>query len=112
MGRYITNTLTYSTSTVTTAVSYNASVNDRVLCTAGSITVTLPNTTADGGSLQAGDTVQIIDVGGNAGSSAITVARNGANIQGAADNLTIDINNACPILVYTDVANGWVIAGS
>ena len=112
MGRYITNTLTYATSTVSTGVSYNASVNDRVLCTAGSITITLPNTTADGGSLLEGDTVQIVDVTGVAGSSAITVARNGANIQGAAENLTIDINNAAPILIYTGATYGWVISGT
>lgn len=112
MGRYITNTLTYSTSTVTTGISYSASVNDRVLCTAGGITITLPNTSADGGSLVEGDTVQIIDVGGNAGSSSITVARNGADIQGAAEDLTIDINNAAPVLVYSGATYGWVIAGS
>lgn len=112
MGRYITTTLTYSTSTVTTGVSYGASVNDRVLCTAGGITITLPNTSSDGGSLVEGDTVQIVDVGGNAGSSSITVARNGANIQGVAENLTIDINNAAPVLVYSGATYGWVIAGS
>ena len=112
MGRYITNTLTYSTSTVSTGVSYSAGVNDRVLCTAGGITVTLPNTTADGGALQDGDTVQIVDVGGNAGSSAITVGRNGANIQGAADDLSIDINNSAPILIYTGATYGWVISGT
>lgn len=112
MGRYITNTLTYATNTVTTGVSYQASVNDRVICTAGGITVTLPNTTADGGSLVAGDTVQIVDVGGNAGTSAITVARNGANIQGAAEDLSMDINNTAPILIYTGATYGWVISGT
>ena len=112
MGRYITNTLTYATNTVTTGVSYQASVNDRVICTAGGITVTLPNTTADGGSLVAGDTVQIVDVGGNAGTSAITVARNGANIQGAAEDLSMDINNTAPILIYTGATYGWVLTGS
>jgi hypothetical protein len=112
MGRYITNTLTYATNTVTTGVSYSASVNDRVLCTAGGITITLPNTTADGGSLQEGDTVQIVDVAGNAGTTAITAGRNGANIQGAAEDLTIDINNSAPILIYTGATYGWVISGT
>lgn len=108
MPRYITTNLTYATSTVTTGISYAAAVNDRVLCTAGGITITLPIST----SLTVGDTVQIIDVAGVAGSSNITVARNGANIQGVADNLTIDANNASPVLVYTGATYGWVIAGS
>ena len=112
MGRYITNTLTYATSTVTTGTSYSASVNDRVLCTAGGITITLPSTSADGGALQNGDTVQVADVTGVAGTSAITVARNGANIQGLAENLTLDINNSAPILIYTGATYGWIISGT
>jgi hypothetical protein len=108
MGRYITSTLSYATSTVTTGISYQAVVNDRVLCTAGSITITLP-AVAD---LLVGDTVQIIDVGGNAGTSNITVARNGANIQGAASDLTIDINNTAPVLVYSGATYGWILSGS
>ena len=108
MGRYITNTLSYATTTVATGISYQASVNDRVLCTAGSITITLPlNST-----LVVGDTVQIIDVGGNASAANITVGRNGALIQGAASNLTIDINNSSPILVYSGVTYGWVLSGA
>ena len=108
MGRYITSTLTYATATVTTGTSYAAAINDRVLCTAGGITITLPIST----SLTVGDTVQIIDVTGVAGSSNITVARNGANIQGLAENLTIDINNSAPILVYTGATYGWIVSGS
>jgi|TARA_B110000495_G_C22450830_1_gene281735 hypothetical protein len=106
MGRYLTSTLNYATTNVVTGVSVTAVANNRVICTAGSITVTLPATAVSG------DTVQIIDVGGNAGSANITVARNGHEIQNAADNLVIDINNAAPILVYTGVTYGWVIAGS
>ena len=108
MPRYISTTLSFATITVTTAVSYTAAINDRVLCTAGGITITLPIST----SLTVGDTVQIIDVAGTAGSSNITVARNGANIQGLADSLVIDTNNASPVLVYTGATYGWVIAGS
>jgi len=108
MGRYITTTLTYATTIVETAVSYGASVNDRVLCTAGGITITLPINT----SALVGDTVQVVDVGGNSAASAITVARNGANIQGDASDLTIDINNASPVLVYSGATYGWIISGS
>ncbi len=106
MGRYLTSTLNYQTTNVVTGVSVTAKANERVICTAGSITITLPlNPVVE-------DTVQIIDVGGNAGSANITVARNGHEIQNAADNLVIDINNASPILTYTGVTYGWVIAGS
>ena len=108
MGRYITSTLSYATVTVTTAISYQAKTNDRVICTAGSITITLP-ASADA---VAGDTVQIVDVGGNAGANAITVGRNGALIQGASSDLTIDINNTAPVLVYTGATHGWVLTGS
>lgn len=108
MGRYITNTLSYATATITTGVSYQAAVNDRVLCTAGGITITLPIST----SVLVGDTVQIVDVTGISGTNNITVARNGALIQGAASNLTIDINNSSPILVYSGVTYGWILSGS
>ena len=106
MGRYLTSTLNYSTTNVVTGVSVTAKANERIICTAGSITITLP------ASPVVEDTIQIIDVSGNAGSANITVARNGEEIQNAADNLVIDINNASPILVYTGATYGWVLAGS
>lgn len=108
MGRYITTQLTYATTTVTTGTSYTAEINNRVLCTSGGITITLPANA----SLSEGDTVQIIDVAGQAGSSPITVGRNGSLINGLTEDLTIDIGNASPVLVYTGVTYGWVIAGS
>tara|TARA_B110000503_G_scaffold110437_1_gene165271 strand:+ start:807 stop:1133 length:327 start_codon:yes stop_codon:yes gene_type:complete len=108
MGRYITSTLSYATTTVDTGISYQAVVNDRVLCSAGAITITLPAV----GDTVVGDTIQVIDVGGNAGTDAIIVARNGALIQGAATDLTIDINNASPVLVYSGGTYGWVLTGS
>jgi hypothetical protein len=108
MGRYITSTLSYATATVATGISYQAIVNDRVLCTAGSITITLPASSG----LLVGDTVQVLDVTGVAGTNNITVARNGALIQGAAEDLTIDINNSSPVLVYSGVTYGWVLSGA
>ena len=108
MGRYITSTATYATVNVVTGVSYQAKTNDRVLCTSGSITVTLPLSS----DAIEGDTVQIVDVGGNAGTSNITVSRNGAKIQNSAENLTIDINNSATVLVYTGATYGWVITGT
>jgi|TARA_B110000908_G_C10221491_1_gene435598 hypothetical protein len=108
MGRYITSTLSYATTTVTTAISYQAKTNDRVMCTAGSITITLPAAA----SALVGDTVQILDVTGVAGTNNITVGRNGADIQNVAEDLVININNTAPILVYSGATYGWVISGS
>ena len=108
MGRYITSTLSYATTTVVTGVSYQAKTNDRVMCSTGGITITLP-AAADA---VVGDTVQIMDVTGASGSSNIIVARNGAEIQNAAEDLTIDINNSAPVLVYSGATYGWVLTGS
>jgi hypothetical protein len=55
------------------------------------------------------DTIQIIDATGVAASSNITVARNGAKIQNLAEDLTINVNNACVTLVYTGATYGWLI---
>lgn len=105
MGRYITTTGTGGSVTrINAGSAYSAVVNDRILCTAGGQTITLPAaaTCIDG------DTVQITDAAGVAAASNITVARNGANIQNLAENLTININNATVILVYS-TALGWTI---
>jgi hypothetical protein len=105
MGRYITTTGTGGAVTRVISTTYNAVVNDRILCTAGGFTITLPasSTCIDG------DTIQITDAAGVAGSSNITVARNGtANIQNLAENLTINVNNATVILVFS-TALGWTI---
>lgn len=105
MGRYITTTGTAGSVTrVNAGSAYSAQVNDRILCTAGGQTITLPApaTCIDG------DTIQIVDAAGVSGSSNITVARNGANIQSLAQDLTININNATVTLVYS-TALGWTI---
>lgn len=105
MGRYITTTGTSgSVVRINAGTAYNAVVNDRILCTAGGQTITLPApvTCIDG------DTIQIVDAAGVSGSSNITVARNGANIQNLAQDLTININNATVTLVYS-TSLGWTI---
>lgn len=104
MGRYITTTGTGGSVTRIISTTYSAVVNDRILCTAGGFTITLPAaaTCIDG------DTIQITDAAGVAFGSNITVARNGANIQNLAENLTINVNNATVILVYS-TALGWTI---
>jgi len=108
MGRYITTTGTAGTVLRTVGSSYQAEVNDRILCTSGGITITLPIST----SLLENDTVQIVDVTGAFASSNVTVARNGAKIQNLSENLTLDINNSAVTLVYTGATYGWIISGT
>jgi hypothetical protein len=105
MGRYITTTGTAQNVTRTVGTTYSAVVNDRIICTTGGFTITLPIST----SLIENDTIQIIDATGVAASSNITVARNGAKIQNLAEDLTINVNNACVTLVYTGATYGWLI---
>lgn len=106
MGRYITTTGTSGVVLRTASTAFNATVNDRILANSsgGAFTITLPVSTT----LLENDTIQIIDVGGAAQTNNITVARNGALIQGAADDLVIDLNNASITLIYTGVTYGWV----
>lgn len=107
MGRYISVTGTAGAVTRTVSTTYSAQVNDRIFCTAGGFTITLPNsaTCIDG------DSIQVFDVTGVFGSSNVTIARNGAaNIQNLAQNLVLDVNNTSLTLLYTS-ANGWIIAG-
>jgi len=108
MGRYITTTGTAGTVLRTVGSSYTAQVNDRILCTSGGITITLPIST----SLLENDTIQIVDVTGAFASSNVTVNRNGAKIQNLSENLTLDINNSAVTLVYTGATYGWIISGT
>lgn len=110
MGRYISTTPTAGSALrVDITSNYNAIANDRILAdsSGGSFTITLP-LAAD---VQAGDVVQIIDVGGAASTSAITVDRNGSNIQSAADNLSIDVSNTVVTLTYANASYGWIVTG-
>ena len=105
MGRYITTVGTAGTVTrINTGSAYQSLVNDRILCTSGGQTITLPSYTT----CLDGDSVQIIDVNGNFASSNCTVARNGANIQGLAQDLTINVQYVTVTLLYSTAA-GWII---
>jgi len=102
MGRYIT-----TTATKTVSGSVDAVVNDRLLVdtSGGAYTVTLPANAT----LLVDDTIQIIDIANNAASNNITVARNGSEINDAADNLTIDVNGAIVTLIYSGSTYGWIV---
>lgn len=103
MGRYISTTETSSTVLRTVSTTYSAVVNDRIVCTGGGFTITLP------ASPLVNDTIQIIDATGVFGSSNVTVARNGQEIQNLAEDLILNINNTAITLVYTGATFGWLI---
>jgi len=68
----------------------------------GAVTATLP------GSPSAGDTIAIKDYAGTFGTNALTIARNGNNIQGVANDSQISTNRASVVLVYIDATKGWL----
>jgi hypothetical protein len=67
----------------------------------GAVIVTLP------GSPSAGNVVAVSDYNGTAATNAITIARNGSNINGSATNLIIAKANSAVQLVYVDATTGW-----
>lgn len=71
--------------------------------TSSAVTLTLP------ASPTLGDEVRIIDAAGNAATNNITVARNGSNIMGLAEDFVININEAAFGLVYFNATRGWVL---
>ena len=55
-----------------------------------------------------GDTIAIVDYAETFATNNLTIARNGHNIQGVANNSFISTNRASVTLVYVDVTKGWV----
>lgn len=70
------------------------------------ITVTLP------ASPSMGNDVSINDFTRNAATNNITVARNGKNILGVAEDFVIDIDGGSATFTYSDATNGWVLTQS
>jgi hypothetical protein len=67
------------------------------------LTITLPSTPSFG------DEVGIIDGTGNASVHAITISRNGSNIQGAASSMTVTTDRSAFTLVYYNASQGWIL---
>jgi hypothetical protein len=82
-----------------TAVSGNGYF---VNTTSGAITVTLP------ASPSAGDIISISDYAGTAATNNITIGRNGSNIEGNADDATINTARESRTFVYADGTQGWL----
>jgi hypothetical protein len=70
------------------------------------ITVTLP------ASPSAGDLVGVKDYKLTSQTNNITLARNGSNIQGSANNFLIDTEGRSVTLIYVDSTQGWLVTGS
>lgn len=85
------------------SVTLVANTKNIVDCSSSAINLTLPATPS------LGDEIRVIDGTGNASTNNIVLLRNGNNIQGAADNLTIDVDRAGIGLVYYNATNGWIL---
>ena len=57
-----------------------------------------------------GDTIAIKDYAATFATNKLTIARNGHNIQGVANNSLIGTNRASLVLVYVDSTKGWLYA--
>jgi hypothetical protein len=74
--------------------------------TSGAITVTLP------ASPSAGAIVAIKDYANTADTNAITIARNGSNIDGGTDDVDMVTEGISIVLVYADATKGWLVVES
>jgi len=77
--------------------------NDRIFVdtTSGATTLNLP------ASPQTGDQLRFLDIAGTFDTNALTIGRNGNNINGAAADLTVTTEDASIGLVYTGATYGW-----
>ena len=57
-----------------------------------------------------GDTIALKDYAATFATNKLTIARNGHNIQGVANNSLIGTNRASLVLVYVDSTKGWLYA--
>ncbi|RLI52715.1 MAG: hypothetical protein DRO87_12750, partial [Candidatus Thorarchaeota archaeon] len=91
---------------VSIVASANVSSGQRIIVdtsSASAYTLTLPS------SPTMGDEIHFLDGGYNCGTVHVTLARNGKNIMGLAQNMDIDTDGAAFKLVYYNATRGWVI---
>ena len=87
------------TSSLTVTAKYGYFVNT----SSAAITATLP------ASPTLGDFISFIDYAGTFDTNNLTIARNGKNIQGTAEDLTVATERAGLTLVYVDTTQGWLL---
>jgi len=84
--------------------TYTASAGDQLIAdtSGGSFTITLPASPSEGDSVKIGD-------GGDWDTHNLTVARNGSNMEGNADNFILDLKGVIVEFVYEDATDGWQV---
>jgi len=87
----------------TKSSTYTMVAGDKIIAdtSGGAWTITLPASPA------VGDQVQILDATGDFGTNNLTVARNGSNIMGLAENMDCDMADEGFLLVYANASEGW-----
>jgi hypothetical protein len=90
-----------------TVVSSSQTVTNRQMIAAdtsgGSFTLTLPSNPA------AGDAIDIFDYSDTFDTNPLTIARNGQNIEGLADDLVANVEGAYFTLIFTGGSRGWQV---
>ena len=94
--------ITWDSSIKTANTSITTGTGFFVDTTSAAITITLP------ASPSVGNIVGIKDYAGTFGTNNLTIARNGSNIQGIANDSLISTNRASVVLVYADATRGWL----
>jgi hypothetical protein len=84
---------------------FTAAAKEGYFCntTSAAFTATLP------ASAVIGDFISFIDYAGTFDTNNLTIGRNGHNIQGVAEDLTVSVERAGLTLVYVDSTQGWLL---
>jgi hypothetical protein len=101
-----TGAASWDTTVKTSGFTAVSGVGYFVNTTSGAITVTLP------ASPSAGAVVAVSDYANNFATNNLTLARNGSNIGGVADDSVLLVNGAAVTLVYVDATKGWIVTDS
>jgi len=88
---------------VTSSLTVVAKAGYFINTSGGVITATLPS------SPTLGDFITFIDYAGTFDTNNLTIARNGKNIQGVAEDLTVSVERAGLTLVFSDNTQGWLL---
>jgi len=95
-----TTKITADPSTAATGVGYFTDTSG------GAFNVTLP------ASPSAGDIVAVADYANTWGTNSLTIARNGSNIEGAAEDIVCNTEGASVTVVYVDATKGWIVVNT